>query len=62
MCCRLTYNRTEVVVVPMESCEALAKTGSLAFVGGWLLFGSIGLWFALVVANARAGGPRDRSS
>jgi len=60
--CVATYNRTEVVVVPMEACEALARTATFAFVGGWLLFGSAGLWLALLVANARVGALRDRSS
>jgi hypothetical protein len=50
--CRATYNKTENLVVPMKACEALARTASLAFVGAWLLFGSVGLWFALLVANA----------
>ncbi len=59
--CVATYNRTEVVVVPMEACEALARTGSFVFVGGWLLFGAAGLWLALLVTNARVGGTLARS-
>lgn len=59
--CRVTFNRSETVIVPIEQCQSFQKSTSLAFAGAWLLFGSIGLWMG-TLGVVPAGSRRALSS